>query len=70
MAESMEIDGEGPVRHLLPGDSIKIMGESIGVSNLSDDATARLSEDLEYRLKEVIQDAVKFMRHSKRKRLA
>ena len=70
MAESMEVDGEGPVRHLLPGDSIKIMGESIGVSNLSDDATARLSEDLEYRLKEVIQDAVKFMRHSKRKRLA
>lgn len=73
MAESMEIDGEqdeeGPVRHLLSGESIKIMGESVGVSNLSDDATARLGEDLEYRLKEVIQDAVKFMRHSKRKRL-
>lgn len=66
----MEVDGdEGPVRHLLGLDSIKLMGESVGVTGLSDDAATRLGEDLEYRLKEIIQDAVKFMRHSKRKRL-
>ena len=69
MAESMDVD-EGPVRHLLPFESIKVMGESVGVSNLNNDAGMRLSEDLEYRLKEVIQDAVKFMRHSKRKKLS
>ena len=64
----MEVD-EGPVKHLLPVESIKIMGESIGVGNLNDDAAVKLSEDLEYRLKEMIQDASKFMRHSKRKKL-
>lgn len=68
MAEDMEVD-EGPVRHLLPLESIKMMGESVGLANLSDDVATRLGEDLEYRLKEIIQDAVKFMRHSKRRRL-
>ena len=66
----MDVDGEeGPVRHLLPLDSIKLMGESVGVTGLSDDAATRLGEDLEYRLKEIIQNAIKFMRHSKRRRL-
>lgn len=67
--EQMEVD-EGPVRHLLSIDSIKTMGESVGITTLNDDAATRLAEDLEYRLKEVIQEAVKFMRHSKRKKLA
>ena len=66
--EPMEVD-DGPVRNLLSVDSIKTMGESIGITTLNDDAATRLSEDLEYRLKEVIQDAIKFMRHSKRRRL-
>lgn len=68
MAESMEVD-DGLVRHLLPVESIKIMGEAIGISNINDDAVVKLSEDLEYRLKEMIQDASKFMRHSKRKKM-
>lgn len=67
--EAMEVE-DGPVRHLLSVDSIKIMGESIGITTLNDDAATRLSEDLEYRLREVIQEAVKFMRHSKRRKLA
>ena len=66
----MDVDNdEGPVRHLFPLDSIKIMGESIGIANLNDDAAVKLNEDLEYRLKEIIQDAAKFMRHSKNKKL-
>lgn len=64
----MEVD-DGPVRHLLSVDSIKTMGESVGITTLNDDAATRLGEDLEYRLKEVIQEAVKFMRHSKRRKL-
>lgn len=68
MADSMEVD-EGLVRHLLPVDSVKMMGESVGVGNLNDDAAVKLSEDLEYRLKELVQEAVKFMHHSKRRRL-
>lgn len=56
-------------RHLLPVDSIKLMGEAVGVANLNDDAAVKASEELEYRLKEIIQDAVKFMRHGKRRKL-
>lgn len=64
----METD-EGVVRHLLPVDSIKMMGESVGVGSINDDAAVKLSEDLEYRLKEIVQEAAKFMQHSKRKKL-
>lgn len=56
-------------RHLLSVDSIKMAGEAIGIANLNDDAAVKVSEDLEYRLKEIVQDACKFMRHSKRKKL-
>ena len=66
MAENSD---DGLVRNLLPLDSIKIIGESAGITNLNDDAAARLSEDLEYRLKEIVQDATKIMRQMKRKKL-
>ena len=69
MAESAGVDDGSVVHNLLPPDSVKLMGESVGVSNLNDDAAMRLSEDLEYRLKEIIQDAAKFMRQMKRKTL-
>ena len=68
MAGEMDAD-EGPVRHLLSYESIKMMGESVGVTNLSEDVATTLAEDMEYRLKEIVQDGVKFMRHSKRKRM-
>lgn len=51
MTENMEVDDERPTRHLLAVDSVKIMGESVGITNLNDDAAVCLSEDLEYRLK-------------------
>ena len=63
----MEVDDDGPVHHLLPPESIKMMGEAVGVSSLNEDAALRMSEDLEYRLKEIVQDAIKFSRNSKRK---
>ena len=66
--EMMDTD-EGPVRHLLSYESIKMIGESVGVANLSEDVATTLAEDVEYRLKEVVQEAVKFMRHSRRKRM-
>lgn len=69
MAESMEVDEDGPIRHLLAIESIKIMGESVGISTLNEDAANWLSEDLEYRLKEIIQNSIKFMCHSKRSQL-
>lgn len=54
---------------VIPFESIKVVAESIGISNLPDDAARELADDVSYRLKHVIQDAAKFMLHSKRQRL-
>ena len=64
MASEMDTE-EGPVRHLLSYESIKMIGESVGVSNISEDVATTIAEDVEYRLKEIVQDGLKFMRHSK-----
>ena len=52
MEESMETD-DGDDRHLLSVDSIKVIAESIGISALDEEVCKRLTEDLEFRLKEV-----------------
>lgn len=62
----METD-DGDDRHLLSVDSIKVIAESIGISALDEEVCKRLTEDLEFRLKEVVQNAIKFMRQSKRR---
>lgn len=54
----------------LSQESMKVIAESIGVGNLPDEAAKDLAEDVSYRLKEIIQDAAKFMRHGKRKRMS
>ncbi|XP_014611628.1 PREDICTED: transcription initiation factor TFIID subunit 6-like isoform X1 [Polistes canadensis] len=53
----------------LSQESIKVIAESVGVGNFPDEAAKDIAEDVSYRLKEIIQDAAKFMRHGKRKRI-
>jgi len=48
--------------------SIKHVGESVGV-RANDEIATKLAEDVEFRMREVIQEAIKFMRHAKRTRL-
>jgi len=55
---------------LFPKDSFKVLAETAGISNLSDDIANALAPDVEYRLREVVQEAIKFMKHSKRSKLA
>lgn len=50
-------------------ESMKVIAESIGISNLPDDAAKELADDVSFRLKHVIQDAAKFMHHAKRVKL-
>ncbi|XP_062584524.1 TAF6-like RNA polymerase II p300/CBP-associated factor-associated factor 65 kDa subunit 6L [Saccostrea cucullata] len=50
-------------------ESIKIMAESVGFSELCDDAAAMLCEDVSYRLKEATQNSIQYMKHARRKRL-
>lgn len=54
----------------LSQESIKIIAESVGISNISDEAAKLIADDMTYRLKMIIQDAKKFMGHAKRKKLS
>lgn len=45
----------------LSQESIKVIAESIGVSNLSDLAAKEIADDISYKLKQIVQDGMKFM---------
>jgi len=47
-------------------DTIKDVSESVGIASLSDEVAKNLAMDVEYRIHQVLQEALKFMRHSKR----
>lgn len=51
---------------ILPKDAIQVIAESIGINNLPDDVASALAPDVEYRMREIIQEAMKCMLHSKR----
>ncbi|MCJ1475808.1 hypothetical protein MMC13_004472 [Lambiella insularis] len=51
-------------------ENIKDVAESVGITSLSDDVLSALSSDVEYRLSQVLDEAFKFMRHSKRTTLS
>merc|ERR1719354_1426540 len=48
---------------------VQQIGESLGIQ-ASNDVCAILSEDAEYRLRQVLNESVKFMRHSKESKLS
>lgn len=55
---------------LVPADTIKVIAESIGIVKISDDDVyTEIAVDLEYRLREILQDSIKMMKHSKRTRI-
>ncbi|CAA20756.1 SAGA complex/transcription factor TFIID complex histone H4-like subunit Taf6 [Schizosaccharomyces pombe] len=47
-------------------ESIKDVAEMLGIGNLADEPAAAIAMDLEYRIHQVVQEATKFMVHSKR----
>ncbi|KAL7591427.1 hypothetical protein Lser_V15G35592 [Lactuca serriola] len=47
-------------------ESIEVIAQSIGVGNLSPDVLPSLAADIEYRVREIMQEAIKCMRHAKR----
>ncbi|KAL7327202.1 histone H4-like TAF Taf6, SAGA complex subunit [Mucor circinelloides] len=55
---------------VFPKETIKNVGESLGITNLKDEVATALAQDVEYRVHELIQEASKFMRHSKRTKLS
>ncbi|KAK9461782.1 uncharacterized protein V1516DRAFT_635774 [Lipomyces oligophaga] len=49
-----------------PSDTVKDVAESLGISNLPDEVSKSLAMDIEYRINEVLEEAKKFMKHSRR----
>ena len=47
-------------------DNVRDAAESVGISNLNDEAVRSLSQDVEYRISQVIVDAMRFMHAGKR----
>lgn len=50
--------------------SLQVLADSMGVPKLSDEAAKALAPDVEYRMRDIIQEAAKFQRHSKRSTLS
>lgn len=50
-------------------DNIRDVAESVGITSLNDDVLQSLCSDIEYRVSQVLEEALKFMRHSKRSTL-
>eukprot|EP00794_Sanderia_malayensis_P019970 gene19970-21925_t len=52
---------------LFPKSSVALYSETVGCPNLNESVQQSLSEDVTYRLKEIIQNAMRVMKHSKRR---
>lgn len=64
------MESKVPLSHSLwsPYDTVKDAADSLGIA-LPDEAAKNLAMDVEYRIHEILETAIKFMRHSKRKLL-
>ncbi|KAH9093789.1 hypothetical protein Ae201684P_016411 [Aphanomyces euteiches] len=54
---------------VLREESIAVIAQSIGLTSLSKGCAAELAPEIEFRLREIIQDAMKFKAHARRDRL-
>ncbi|KAL6196247.1 hypothetical protein ACLB2K_031862 [Fragaria x ananassa] len=50
----------------VPKEAIEVIAQSIDITNLSPDVALALTPDVEYRVREIMQEAIKCMRHSRR----
>ena len=47
-------------------DTIRDVAESVGITSLPPEVSSNLAMDVEYRIHQVLQEALKFMKHAKR----
>jgi len=59
-----------PPNPTISGDSIKVIAETVGIANLKGEVAEALAADVEYRLRDLVQEALKFMKHGRRETLS
>ncbi|CDP13771.1 unnamed protein product [Coffea canephora] len=50
----------------VPQESIEVISQSLGINNLAPEVLPGLASDVEFHVREIMQEAIKCMRHSKR----
>lgn len=63
-----EIEGDGAYAQISSA-TVKIIAETVGISELSDNISSRLAEDATYRIREAAMNSCQYMRHGKRRKL-
>ncbi|KAL1818055.1 hypothetical protein ACET3Z_020629 [Daucus carota] len=51
---------------IVPKETVEVIAQSMGINNLTPDAALALAPDVEYRMREIMQEAIKCMNHSRR----
>lgn len=51
---------------LWSSDTIRDVAEAVGIASIAPDVASNLAMDVEYRIHQVLQEALKFMKHAKR----
>ncbi|KAF1918707.1 hypothetical protein BDU57DRAFT_592785 [Ampelomyces quisqualis] len=51
-------------------DNVRDVAESVGIASLADNVVEELARDVDFRLAQVLEEAIKFMRHGKRTTLS
>ncbi|KAJ8766533.1 hypothetical protein K2173_023780 [Erythroxylum novogranatense] len=51
---------------VIPKEAIEVIAQTVGITNLPSDVALALAPDVEYRVREIMQEAIKCMRHSRR----
>ena len=58
-----------PLPPVVSRNSIKVIAESVGIAHLKDEVADALAPDVEYRLRDLVQEALKFAKHGRRETL-
>ena len=64
-ASASASSSSAPLAPIVTRSSIKVIAEAVGIAHLKDEVADVLAPDVEYRLRDLIQEAIKFQKHGR-----